>query len=126
MADIENLVKQAVGELDRLLHARNVVGDPVVHGDVTVVPLVSFGFGFGAGGGEGREPTGSGEGSGGGTAGGGGVKPVALIVIDDTGVRLETIKGATASVWGQVAEAVASQVGGKKGGGKPEDTPAEE
>ena len=29
--------------------AKNVVGEPVQSGDVTIIPLVSYGFGFGAG-----------------------------------------------------------------------------
>ena len=128
--NLEKMFGSAVEELEKMLNSRTVVGEPITHEGTTVIPLVSIGFGFGAGGGEGQEPSGSGQGSGGGTAGGGGVKPVALIIIDDGGVRLETIKGATASVWGQMAEAVAEKVGGgkgdEKGAKKDEPSAAEE
>jgi uncharacterized spore protein YtfJ len=94
MAEIEKLLGEAVNELDRLLQARNVAGEPIVHGDVTLIPLVSYGFGFGAGGG--TDPKTSGEG--GGTGGGGGIKPVAVVVIDDKGAHIEPIKGPRASM----------------------------
>ena len=54
MSDIDALLKQSVGELEKLLKAQNVIGEPSTHGSVTVIPLVSIGFGFGAGGGTGR------------------------------------------------------------------------
>lgn len=90
MTEIDKLLKEAVGELDRLLQARNVAGEPIVHGETTLIPLVSYGFGFGAGGG--TDPQARGEG--GGTGGGGGIKPLAVVVIDGKGTRIEPVKGA--------------------------------
>ena len=115
--DLERVFGTAVEELEKMLNTKTVVGDPINHGDRTVIPLVSIGFGFGVGGGDGQDPSGKAMGGGGGTGGGGGVKPVALIVIDEQGVRLDTIKGATASVWGHVAEAVA-EVATRRGNGE--------
>lgn len=94
MADIQNLLKEAVGELDRLLQARNVAGEPIVHGDVTLIPLVSYGFGFGAGGGTDAKTSGEG----GGTGGGGGIKPLAVVVIDQQGTRIESLRAARTSM----------------------------
>ncbi|KON32318.1 sporulation protein YtfJ [miscellaneous Crenarchaeota group-1 archaeon SG8-32-3] len=106
MESVETLFKQAVEEIERMLSTKTVVGEPLVIGDNTIIPLVSVGFGFGAGGGTGKEPT-KGEGSGGGTGGGGGVKPVAVLIINKDGVRVEPIKSGTASVLEKVAETVA-------------------
>jgi uncharacterized spore protein YtfJ len=119
MADIEKLLKESVGELDRLLQARNVVGEPMTHGDVTVVPLVSFGFGFGAGGGTDTRS----QGEGGGTGGGGGIKPLAVLIIDKEGTRLEPIKPARTSMaeaLGGLASKIAegARKGGKDSGGE--------
>ena len=58
-----------LGELERMLDAKNVVGEPMEIGGATVIPLVNMGFGFGAGagGGGGRSNNGEqGEGGGGG------------------------------------------------------------
>ena len=82
MEDVEKLLKTAMGEIERMLNTKTVVGEPMTIEGNTLIPLVSVGFGFGAGGGSGSGKMKSGdagEGAGGGTAGGGGVKPVARI-----------------------------------------------
>lgn len=89
MTDVEQLLKNTVEELDRLLNAKNVLGDPIEKDGSTVIPIVSYGFGFGAGGTEGAK-----TGTGGGTGGGGGIKPIGAIILDDKGARVEAIKGA--------------------------------
>lgn len=117
MAQIEKLLSEAVGELDKLLQARNVAGEPIVQGNVTLIPLVSYGFGFGAGGG--TDPKAGGEG--GGTGGGGGIKPVAVLVIDDKGARVESIRGTRASMaeaLTELAAKLANTRGKGQGGGR--------
>ena len=84
MADVEKLLKGTVEELDRLLNAKNVLGDPIERDGATVIPIVSYGFGFGAGGSEGGK-----SGAGGGTGGGGGIKPLGAIIFDADGARVE-------------------------------------
>ena len=49
--DIENLFGKAVGEIERLINTRTVVGEQITVEGRTLIPLVSVGFGFGAGGG---------------------------------------------------------------------------
>lgn len=105
MQDIEKLFDKAVGEIERMLNTKTVVGEPMTIEGNTLIPLINVGFGFGVGGGEGSEPK-KGSGHGGGTGGGGGVKPVALVVINEDGVRVEPIKSGTASVLEKVAETV--------------------
>ena len=113
MNDIESLFGKAIGEIERMLNTRTVVGEPITVEGATLIPLISVGFGFGVGAGEGKDPV-KGPGSGGGTGAGGGVKPVALIVIDKDGVRVEPIKGAAASLLDKVAD-----VAGKFAPAKP-------
>lgn len=110
MEEIENMFKTAMGEIERMLNTKTVVGEPITVEGNTLIPLVSVGFGFGAGGGTGKSPGDKNEGSGGGTGGGGGVKPVALIIINKEGVRMEPIKGGTASMLEKVAELVSSSI----------------
>lgn len=89
MENVETLLKGTVEELDRLLNAKNVLGDPIEKGSATVVPIVSYGFGFGAGGGANGK-----SGDGAGTGAGGGIKPLGAIIIDDHGARVESVQGA--------------------------------
>ncbi|WP_417207386.1 GerW family sporulation protein [Antarctobacter sp.] len=103
MDDVERLLKGTVEELEKLLNAKNVLGDPIERDGATVIPIVSygFGFGFGAGGGTGTD---SGKGSGAGTGAGGGIKPLGAIIIDQNGARVEAVKGAANSLAAAVTE----------------------
>lgn len=112
MQNIESLFDKAVGEIERMLNSKTVVGEPIKIEGNTLIPLVNVGFGFGVGSGEGTEQQ-KGTGHGGGTGGGGGVKPVALIVINDKGVHVESIKSGAASAFEKVAETVGKAAAAK-------------
>lgn len=110
MEPVENLLKTTLGEIERLLNTKSVVGEPITVDGNTVIPLVSIGFGFGAGGGSGKDPKNpQSEGAGGGSGGGGGVKPVAVVIVNKEGVRVETVRG-TSTVIEKLGEAVAKVV----------------
>ncbi|MEJ2110740.1 MAG: spore germination protein GerW family protein, partial [Acidobacteriota bacterium] len=91
MENIENIIKSTLGEIEKLLSTKSVIGEPVTLEGVTVIPLIQLGFGFGigsgGGGGKGSKSA-EGEGSGSGVGAGGGVKPVAMIVIDKESARV--------------------------------------
>jgi len=93
MENVENLLKGTVEELDRLLNAKNVLGDPIEKGSATVIPIVSYGFGFGAGGGGNAK-----NGDSAGTGAGGGIKPLGAIIIDDDGARVESVQGTISNI----------------------------
>ncbi|MFC2032120.1 GerW family sporulation protein [Chloroflexota bacterium] len=98
MEIVENLVKTTLGEIEKVLTTRTVVGEPMTLEGATLIPLVSVGFGFGAGGGEGKgEAKQKSEGAAGGTGGGAWVKPIAVVIIDKEGVRIEPIRGGLAT-----------------------------
>jgi uncharacterized spore protein YtfJ len=120
MEEVQNLVKVSLGEIERILSTKSVVGEPMTVEDNTIIPLVSIGFAFGAGGGSGKGRKEQGEGTGGGTGGGGGIKPVAVIVVNKEGVRIEPMKGAVASIGERVADIVA-KVMEKRGEKKKEE-----
>lgn len=102
MGDVETLLKTITGEMQKSMTSKSVVGDPITVQDTTLIPLISIGMGFGAGvgAGKGRE---EGEGSGGG--GGLGIKPVAVVVIDKSGVKVELLKEVRPSAIEKLAEA---------------------
>ena len=107
MTVAEDLVKTTLGEIEKVLSTKTVVGEPITVECVTIIPLISACFGFGAGGGEGKgEAKQKGEGSGGGTGGGAGVRPVAVVIIDKEGVRVESIKGGFAAAIEKIGETV--------------------
>ena len=107
MEIVENLTKTTLEEIERVLTTRTIVGEPITIEDRTLIPLISVGFGFGAGGGSGKgEAKQKGEGEGGGTGGGAWVKPIAVIVIDKDGVRIEPIRGGLATTIDRLGETI--------------------
>lgn len=80
---IEELIKTMMQEFREIVKTETVIGEPVVAGDVVIVPVSKISFGFGAGGGKGSPKDG-----GSGTGGGGSVQPVAFIVIQNGKAQL--------------------------------------
>jgi uncharacterized spore protein YtfJ len=107
MEIVENLVKTTLAEIEKVLSTKTVVGEPITIQDTTLIPLISAGFGFGAGGGSGKgESKTKGEGSGGGTGGGAYVKPVAVVIINKDGVKVEPIMGSLAGAIEKLGETI--------------------
>ncbi len=115
MTDTNDLLKATVEELDKLLNAKNVLGDPIEHNGARVIPVVSYGFGFGAGGGTGGE--GAKSGTGGGAGAGGGIRPVGAIILDENGARVEAVKGAVSSVAEVLADTAGRAMAARRGEG---------
>lgn len=107
MEQVDSLVKTTLGEIEKVLSTRTVVGEPITIQDSTLIPLISVGFGFGAGGGTARgEAKQKGEGTGGGTGGGAWVKPIAVVIVDKAGVRVESIKGGLTAAIEKIGETI--------------------
>ena len=107
--DVEKLLRTTADELEKMLSSKTVMGEPMTIGETTIVPLRSAGFWFGTGGGGGKggdKTKGEGEGEAAGTGGAGGVKPVAVLIIDKNGVRIEPMKGSMAQLAEQLTEAL--------------------
>ena len=102
MDTVERLLKGTVEELEKLLNAKNVLGDPIEREGATIIPIVSYGFAFGAGGGADAK-----KGEGGGTGGGGGIKPLGAIIVDKDGARVVGIHGAISTVAQMLGEVAA-------------------
>ena len=105
MAEVEQLLKCTVDELEKLLNAKNVLGEPIERDGSTVIPIVRYGFGFGAGGGANPK-----TGDGAGTGGGGGIKPLGAIIFDQEGARVEAVKGAISNVAEVLKEAATTAI----------------
>ena len=106
MKDVERLLKGTVEELEQLLNAKNILGDPIEREGATVIPIVSYGFGFGAGGNTAQK-----SGRSAGTGGGGGIKPLGAIIFDKDGARVESVKGTLTNMTEIAAEAATAVMG---------------
>jgi uncharacterized spore protein YtfJ len=106
MEDVENMVKTTLSQIEKVLSSKTVVGEPIIVGDTTLIPLLSVGFGFGAAGGGKSDAKQPNEGMKGGTGGAGGMRPIAIIIIDKDGVRIEPIKSSVAAAIEKLSEKV--------------------
>ena len=78
--------------LEKFIKTETVVGQPIVVGEVTLVPIISVMFGCGTGGGTGSDNKGmTGNGAGGG--GGARISPNAILVIKKDEVTMLPVKG---------------------------------
>lgn len=94
MEVVENITRTTLQEIEKVLSTRTIIGEPVTFDGSTIIPIISIAFGFGAGGGSGKgEGQRKGEGEGGGTGGGAWMRPVAVIISDKNGVRVEPVIG---------------------------------
>jgi uncharacterized spore protein YtfJ len=92
--ELQGLVKSTVDEIQGVISATSVVGEAKVVGETTIVPLISTGFWF---------------------VGGGGVRPVALVIIDKDGTRVESIRGLVSGTIEKIAERVPDMVSAFRG-----------
>ncbi len=107
MEDVENMVRTTISQIEKVLSSKTVIGEPITVGETTLIPLLTMGFGFGAAGGAGKtDSKQSGDGLKGGTGGAGGMRPIAIIVIDKEGVRIEPIKSSVAAALEKLGEKV--------------------
>ena len=113
MEEVQNLIKMCLDEIERMLTTKTVVGEPMTIEGNTIIPLVNIGFGFGGGSGTGKGPKETGEGTGTGTGGAGSVKPVAVIVVNKEGVRIESVKGGAATFAEKVADVAGKVMEGR-------------
>ena len=110
LEDLEKMIQVALSRIESTLDTRHVLGDPLKVGDYTIIPLISIGFGVGVGSGTGKaDEFIKGEGSGGAAAAGGGLKPVAVVVIGPDGAKVEHLKGTTTSLLESLAAGAGSR-----------------
>jgi len=102
--EVENVVKENLEtlfeKLEKFLKSETVIGQPMVIGDTTIVPIVAITFGCatGAGAGSGNDSNKSGTGSGSGTGLSSAAKitPTAVLVIKNNEVTMLPVKDKSA------------------------------
>ena len=94
---VNELMAETIRRIRDAVDANTVVGEPIVAGEITLVPVSKISFGFGTGGSEfgGKAPKALGENPFGG-GGGAGVKvtPVCFLVVNGTSVKVLPVDAA--------------------------------
>ena len=87
--NLPNMLQETISKIREMVDSNNVIGDPIVVGDVTIVPVSKVSVGFGGGGSDFTSKTATKtEPFGGGVGGGIKVTPVCFLVIKDGNVRM--------------------------------------
>lgn len=110
-------IEAIVSHLENMVQAKTVIGEPIISGSKTIIPLMSVRVGFGVGGGEGDAPQqGAGKGEGGGA--GLSVSPAALLIVDENGVQVYSLdqKGSIAKLVELIPEVMSKMHMHKEGG----------
>jgi uncharacterized spore protein YtfJ len=77
---VEDTIRTTIDELQKVLSAKNITGEPIEMEDKIVLPITKMGMGFGTGSSQGGNNRNS-EGASGGAGGGIGVFPVAVVIV---------------------------------------------
>ena len=84
-------IETIFSSLENFIKTKTVVGEPIVVGDVTLIPIISVMFGCGAGGGNGTDNKGM-NGTGNGGGGGAKISPNGIVVIKNGEVSMLPVK----------------------------------
>ncbi|HHX28322.1 MAG TPA: sporulation protein [Firmicutes bacterium] len=95
-----------VSGLEKFISTKTCVGEPIVIGDVTLIPIQTASFGYGTGGGEGQQSEQSG--TGGGSGAGASLRPIAVVAVKGTDVQVFPLggKGAIEKIVAMLPEAL--------------------
>jgi len=86
---LSDVIKTALEKIQYIAKTETVVGEPIVAGQVTLIPVSKVSIGFAAGGGGKDEKSGNGAGTGGGVN----ITPIAFIAITGERVQVHPVTG---------------------------------
>ena len=117
---VEDTIKTTIDELQKVLSAKNITGEPIEMEDKIVLPITKMGMGFGTGSSQGGNSKNA-EAASGGAGGGIGVFPVAIVVVFKGVLGPEGVKviplgtpSALSESLGEVASAIIDWFSAKK------------
>jgi uncharacterized spore protein YtfJ len=82
---LSDVIKTAMDQLQFIAKTETVIGDPIVAGGITLIPVSRVSIGFAAGGGNDSKPSGAG------TGGGVSITPVAFVSVCDGRVQVHSL-----------------------------------
>jgi len=82
--NLSDVIKAAMDQIQVIAKTETVIGEPIISGNVTLIPVSKVSIGFAAGGAGNDQKAGSGAGTGGGVN----IMPVAFITIIDDKVQV--------------------------------------
>jgi uncharacterized spore protein YtfJ len=91
---LSDIIKTAMDQIKVIANTETVIGEPIIVGNVTLIPVSKISIGFAAGGAGNDQKAGSGAGTGGGIN----ITPVAFITIVDGKVQVHPVSKSDAGL----------------------------
>ena len=88
--NLPNMLQDTISKIREMVDVNNVIGEPIVVGDVSIIPVSKVSVGFGGGGSDfvsknpNKQDTPFGDGAGGGVK----VTPICFLIVKDGNVRM--------------------------------------
>ena len=103
--NLPNMLQDTISKIREMVDVNNVIGEPIVVGDVTIIPVSKVSVGFGGGGSDFASKNG-GEPFGGGVGGGVKVNPICFLIVKDGNVRMMPVAVAANTTADRIVEMV--------------------
>ena len=105
---LPNMLENTIAKIREMVDVNSVVGEPIVVGDTTIIPVSKVSVGFGGGGSDfTTKNPGSGEMPFGGGAGGGvNVTPICFLIVKDGSVRMMPVAAPANTTADRIVEMV--------------------
>ena len=104
--NLPNMLQDTIAKIREMVDVNNVIGEPIVVGDVTIVPVSKVSVGFGGGGSDYVKNVGTNEPFGGGIGGGVKVTPICFLVVKDGNVRMMPVAAPANTTADRIVEMV--------------------
>ena len=104
--NLPNMLQDTISKIREMVDVNNVVGEPIVVGDVTIVPVSKVSVGVGGGGSDYVKNVGTNEPFGGGVGGGVKVNPVCFLIVKDGNVRMMPVAAPANTTADRIVEMV--------------------
>lgn len=85
--NLPNMLQDTISKIREMMSVNDVVGEPIVVGDVTIIPISKVSVGFGGGGADNAKAVNK-DAFGGGMGGGVKVQPICFLVVKEGNVRM--------------------------------------
>ena len=104
--NLPNMLQDTIAKIREMVDVNNVIGEPIVVGDVTIVPVSKVSVGFGGGGSDFVNKTGAENPFGGGVGGGVKVTPICFLIVKDGNVRMMPVAAPANTTADRIVEMV--------------------
>ena len=104
--NLPNMLQETISKIREMVDVNNVIGEPIVVGDITIIPVSKVSVGFGGGGSDFANKKGGENPFGGGVGGGVKVTPICFLIVKDGNVRMMPVAVAANTTADRIVEMV--------------------